>query len=538
MMTFEPYLTGNFLFIVLAGLALLWIIQLVWTWRNTYKRKALKSVLQTILFTAITFFLLQPTWEKKQSENSYLVYVEGINQLEINDIKDSLNIPLAGTISKLQKIKPNEIYLFGQDYSLTELLNLPQTNLHWIPNYKQNQITTISWEGVIGYGEIQKIKGSIHDATGSIVQLFESGEVKQEVVEPAENGNFEFLLPALVLGENELELRINDDFEVNIRFFVNPASPVGYQLLFGFPNPEARVLTEYLVKRGDKAGISSQVSKEGRITLGGLDAGQSPDVFLLDPSQIRNKSVTDAFTSGNTTILILNLNDIEKDILAINQQFKTNFRLRKVGDELRELQSGVMAAPFVFESGSNLEILHDGALAIAFVQGNKIAVSLLESTYQFALAGDSIQYASTWEKTLSAINPPQKEKIEVPMPIYSQLVSEINLLSKETDLTYIQVGGDSLGLQKNPINEFKSKTNWTPQSAGWQTLEDTVGIYVYGTDELNNLRNIAQMKAFLKDRRGDVLSDQSKEMNKLPGIFWLLILLTCFTLVWIEPRFP
>ncbi|WP_194974575.1 hypothetical protein [Aquiflexum lacus] len=538
MMTFEPYLSGNTLFIVLAGFVLLWIIQLVFIWQNTHKRKALKSILHTILFTTLTFFLLQPTWEKKESETSYLLYPDGFTQLEIKDIQDSLNIPLSGSISNLQKHNPNKIYLLGQTYSLTELLNLPDTELHWIPDYKQNQITTISWDGVIGYGQMQKIKGSIHDATGSIVKLLESGNIKQEVEVPGDEANFEFKFPALIMGQNELELRINGEVKALVRFFVNPATPVSYQLLFGFPNPEGRVLTEYLVKRGDKARISTQVSKAGRITAGGQNAEQSPDVFILDPSQISNKSLSDAFGSGNTSLLILNLNDVEKDVLAINQQFKTNFKLRKVGDEPRETESGVMAAPYSFDSSSNLGLLHDGAVAIGFVQGNKIAVSLLESTYQFALAGDSLQYASIWEETLSAINPPQNEKIEVQMPVFSQLFSEINLLSPINHLTYIKVDGDSLGLQKNPVNELKSKTNWAPQSEGWQTLADTVGIYIYGAAELNDFRKIEQMKAFLKDRRGDKLSAEFTEMNKLSSIFWLLILLTSFTLVWIEPRFP
>jgi hypothetical protein len=538
MMTFEPHLTGNILFIVLAGLVLLWIFQLIFIWRNTFKRKALKSILQTLLFAAISFFLLQPTWEKKESETSYLLYPDGFTQMEIKEIQDSLNIPLSGSTSNLKKHNPNKIYLLGQTYSLTELLNLPDTELHWVPHYRQNQITTISWDGVIGYGQIQKIKGSIHDTTASIVQLLESGEVKQEVVVSEEDGNFEFLFPALVLGQNELELRINGDLVVNVRFFVNPAPPLSYQLLFGFPNPEGRVLTEYLVKRGDKAGISSQVSKGGRITLGGLATEQAPEVYILDPSQIRNKSLSDALGKGNASLLMLNLNDVEKDVLAINQQFKTNFKLRKVGDEPRETESGVMAAPYIFESGSNLAISNDGAIAMAFAQGNKIAVSLLESTYQLAFSGDSLQYSAIWEETLSAINPPLKEKIEVQMPVFSQLFSEIKLLTSEIDLNYIQMDADSLGLQKNPVDGFKYKTNWAPQSDGWQTLADTVGIYVYGAAELNDLRKIEQMKAFLKDRRGDKLSAQSTEMNKLSGIFWLLILLTSFTLVWIEPRFP
>jgi hypothetical protein len=538
MMTFEPYLSGNILFIFLAGLFVLWIIQLVFIWRNTSKRKVLKSILQTFLFAAITFFLLQPTWEKEKSETPFLLHPEGFRQSEIKEIQDSLNIPLSGSIKKLQRHHPNEIYLLGQDYTLTELLSLPKTMLHWIPNYKQNQITTIVWDAVIGYGQIQKIMGSIHDAAGSKVQLLESGEVKEEFVVSADKGNFEFLFPALILGQNELELKINGESEAIIRFFVNPPSPVTYQLLFGFPNPEGRVLTEYLVKRGDKAGISSQVSKAGRITLGGQNAEQSSDVFILDPSQIGNKSVSDAWGKGNSSLLILNLNDVEKDVLAINKQFKTNFKLRKVGDELREMESGVMAAPYIFDSGSKMEIHNEGAIALAFVNGNKIVVSLLESTYQLVLAGDSLQYSGIWEKTLSAVNPPQKEKIEVQMPVFTKLFSEINLLTQESDLNYIQVDEDSLSLQKNPVNEFKFKTTWTPQSAGWQTLADTAAIYVYGADELNDLRKIAQMKAFLTDRRGDGLSIRPKEMNKISGLFWLLILLTAFTLVWIEPRFP
>lgn len=538
MMTFEPYITGNILFIVLVGIVILWIIQLVFIWKDVTKRQVLKSILQTVLFAAITFFLLQPTWDKKQTENSFLLYQDGYSIADIKKIQDSLAIPLSGTITKLQKYNPNKIFLFGQDYSLTELMNLPNTALRWIPYYKQNQITSIFWDGVVVYGQVQKIKGNIYGSQDAIIQLLESGEVKAETISLGENGEFEFLVPALVLGQNELELKINGEFETMIRFFVNPATPFNYQLLFGFPNPEGRVLSEYLVERGDKAGILSQVSKEGRITLGESNAEKKPDVFIFDPSQIKDKLITEAFENGNTSLLILNLSDIEKDILQINQQFKTNFKLRKIGDELRETESGVMAAPYIFESGSNLDLSDDGTVAMAFVNGSKIAVSLLESTYQLVLAGDSLQYSGIWEKTLSAINPPQNEKIEVQMPVFSTLFSEVKLLSKANDLNYIQVGRDSLTLLKNPVNGFKYKASWSPQLEGWQVFADSVSIYSYGTAELRDFRQIVQMKAFLRDRRVEGHSTHSKELNKFPGIFWLLVLLTCFTLIWIEPRFP
>jgi hypothetical protein len=537
MMIFEPFLTGNILSIVLGGLILLWFFQLVFIWRRTNKRKALKSILQSILFSSLIFFLLQPSWENRQPGFKYMAVPETFAHADVNEVKDSLNIDFVGTISQLPKKHLEEIYILGQDYAFSELLSLPKSELHWIPYFTENQITSLTWDGVLNHGQLQEIQGRINTTNGTTVQLFEFGGLKQEVDISDADGYFEFQFPALILGQNELELRIHGEVAASIRFFVNPAATVTYQLLFGFPNPEGRVLTEYLVKRGDKAGISSQISKEGRITSGVIRTDQTPEVFILDRSQIKNKLITDAVGNGNTSLLILNLNDVEKDILAINQQFKTNFKIRKISEELRETPSGALAAPYMFEPESKTDIVEEGSISLTFVQGNKIAVSLLESTFQMSLAGDSVGYTEIWEKTLSAINPPPKEKIDLQMPIFSGLSSEINLLSQEADLKYIQIADDSLNLQKNPINEFKSKTPWIPESAGWKSLADTVAIYVYGADELSGLQKTAQMTAFLRDRRGDNLSEQVMDRYKIPDFVWFLIVLTSFTLVWIEPRF-
>ena len=536
-MTFEPHLTGNIFFLVLAGLVLLWGIQIVFIWRKAQKRKPLKSGLQTILFAAIILFLLQPTWDKKRSGRSYLVYPEGFSQSEVKSMQDSLAIPSSGIISKIPSDNLGELFLLGQDYTLVELLSLPNSKIQWIPFYRENQITAISWDGVLSYGQIQTIKGSIHHSKEATIQLFDFDELQQEIVLSGEEKDFVLEFPALVLGQNEMQLKINGKEGAVIRFFVNRAAPVSYQLLFGFPNPEGRVLTDYLVERGDRAGISSQVSKSGRITMGESVRSQSPEVFILDPGQISNKAINEALQKGNASILILNLNDIEKDISAINQQFKTNFRLKKVGDGPREIQNGVMAAPYAFERGSNNEVFNDAAICIAFHQGNKIAISLLESTFQLALSGDSVQYAGLWEKILATINPPQAEKITVQMPVFDELFSEISLLTKESKLDYLQVGNDSLMLERNPVNEFKYRTTWMQEFAGWKTLSDSIGIYAYGQDELSDIRQIKQMNAFLRDRRGVDFS-VSVAKNKIPGIVWLILLLTCFTLVWVEPRFP
>lgn len=535
MMTLEPHLTGFIFFTVLGGLVLLWLAQIIIIWLKIPKRKYLKSALQTLLFASLILFLLQPAWDKSQSGNGYLVFPEGFSPSLLQCIQDSLSVSRTSLPDNLPKENVDEIYLLGQDYSLAELLGLPHTKIQWIPHFKENQISAISWEGIISYGQMQTIKGRIHATQGASIQLLEFGRIKDEFIVGKQGGEFGFEFPALVLGQNELTLKINEEEVADIRFFVNPAIPVNYQLLFGFPNTEGRVLTDYLVKRGDKAGTSYQLSKVGRIMAGGLNEEQRPEVLMLDPSQLDKKTVIDALQVGNSSILVLNLQEVEKEILGINQQFKTNFKLRKVADELRETENGAMAAPFVFEQGPKQQVFNEGSVCITYSQGNKIAVSLLESTFHIALSGDSLKYAGIWEKILAAVSPPQKEKMAIKMPVFTQFESEIELSTEDSIAAFVRLETDSLCLLKNPVNKFKFKTIWIPDSAGWTTLDDEARIYAYGKRELEDLRHIVQMKLFLKDRGGDV--DQFAAKQKIPDWGWLILLLLCFTLVWIEPRF-
>lgn len=163
-----------------------------------------------------------------------MVYQEGFDPSELARIKDSLTLSSAGTIGEIPRRNLDMIYLLGQDYTLVELLSLPNTPIQWLPFYKENQITNISWDVVLSNGQWQSIKGSIHVALGGTVQLFEFGELKQEVEIVLGGGEFTFKFPAIVLGQNEMAQNIDGEEVGVIRFFVNTDAPVNYQLLFGF----------------------------------------------------------------------------------------------------------------------------------------------------------------------------------------------------------------------------------------------------------------------------------------------------------------
>lgn len=538
MMAFEPYLSGTLFFAVIAVLFVLWIYQLVVIWKSTYKRKWVKSLLQSTLFITVLLFLLQPTWENRQPGISYLVVPEGFDQQESKKVQDSLTIDLAGTVGELPKEQLNEIFILGQDYEKAALLQLPKTSLTWIPYYSENQLTTISWDGIISHGQYQHIRGSVFLSQSETVQLFSFGELLQEVAVSRENAHFEFQFPALILGQNELELKINGELSAVIRFFVHPSKPVTYRLLFGYPNPEGRILTEYLIQRGDEADISSQISKVGRITSGALPSEQSPDVFILDPSQLKNREIMDAVVRGNASLLVLNLDDVQQDVASINTQFKTDLKLTKVGDEPRQTEKGAFAAPYVFEPELNTALLDSASVSLTFVQGNKIAVSLLRATYPFALEGDSVRYAQIWENILAAINPPAEDKIEVQAPVFSGLFSDVFVRSQKRESAYLKVADDSLTLQQNPVNPFKAKGTLFRKSVGWQNLADSLQLYAYGEGEIDGLHDIAQLKAILRDK-SDEDWDQDRVDHRRPSeLSWLLLLLVAFTLVWIEPRIP
>ena len=538
MMAFEPYLSGTLFFAVIAVLFVLWIYQLVVIWKSTFKRKWVKSLLQSTLFCTVVLFLLQPTWENRQPGISYLVDPEGFDRQESKRVQDSLSIDLAGTVGELPKKQLSEIFILGQDYKKSALLQLPKTSLTWIPYFSENQLTAISWDGIISHGQHQHIRGSVFLSQSAKAQLYRLGELIQEVEVGKEKAYFEFQFPALILGQNELELKINGEESAAIRFFVNPSEPVTYRLLFGYPNPEGRILTEYLIRRGDKASISSQISKVGKITSGAFQSEQSPDVFILDPSQLKNREIMDAVAGGTASLLVLNLDYVQRDIASINTQFKTDLKLKKVGDEPRETENGAFAVPYVFEAERNIALLDSASVSLTFVQGNKIAVSLLGATYPFALEGDSVRYAQIWENILAAVNPPAEDKIEVQAPVFAGLFSDVHVRSQKQAIAYLQVDDDSITLQRNPVNLFKAKGSLVLKSAGWKNLGDSLQLYAYGEGDIEGLRDIAQLKAILRDRSDDDGAEERIDRRRLSEVAWLLLLLAAFTLVWIEPRIP
>jgi len=154
------------------------------------------------------------------------------------------------------------------------------------------------------------------------------------------------------------------------------------------------------------------------------------------------------------------------------------------------------------------------------------------------LEGDSVRYAQIWENILAAINPPAEDKIEVQAPIFAGLFSEINVRSQIQAITHLQMDDESISIQRNPVNPFKAKGSVVMKSAGWKNLGDSLQLYAYGEGDIEGLRDIAQLKAILRDRSDDDGAEERIDRRRLSEVAWLLLLLAAFTLVWIEPRIP
>ncbi len=539
MMIFEPGLNWNLIAVIVLLIIALWIFQSMVIFKAGLSkgRKSTRFGLITFLTIVLIGLLLQPTWTIENSEDSVLIFPAGTNELKLSDLKDSLNVTEAIAIEEYRG-DALHIFLYGQDYTLEELSVLSGSKIQWIKEDISEGLTYIQWEDLLHLGEAQTVSGSLSGEGPFVVQLITQGEVvsKDSLVQGEQDFYLRFRTE--ILGRNQMTLVVNENEMGKVNFFVMPAAPVQYSLLFGYPNPEGRFLSEYLVKRGDDAKVSSQISRGVRVDLGSEVGQDEPKVWISDPSQLDNRELMEEIKEGEAAVLVINLSEPLKELPRINQQLGTDFSVNQLGVEPRVIGIGVTAAPFEFRPASNQGLFLDNVFAIQMVGNNRIGVSLLEPTFSLVIGGDSLTYQQVWETVLAPFSPVEPVTYELNQTVFAKAESLLSVSTFDQPPSFIKINEDSLKLQSNIVNDRMANLDWIPQDTGWLALSDTLEIYSYSPEEWPDIHQISVVSHFLKSERAknaDVQNDVP-QTSQIQSWIWLVLILLAFGLVWLEPR--
>ena len=197
------------------------------------------------------------------------------------------------------------------------------------------------------------------------------------------------------------------------------------------------------------------------------------------------------------------------------------------------------ALPYRFADNLNQRMVSGYPVAVQRGSG-RVGVSLLSETFPLALSGDSVAYNRIWTAVLARLSPPDTHTIQADAPVFSRIPQEITVTSSLPNRsTTLQIGADTVQLTQSPLNDGAETGRATLHKSGWQPIQDSLGLYVDSLRADNLLAKRAEVNQFLlahaRHQSMDKLPDRVTT-SQVPDWVWLLLFLSCFTALWIEPK--
>ena len=535
MIEFNPFLTWSLTLLLIALLLSLYLYLglVIWNTGLSKNRKKVKLLLNGWLIILLSAFLLQPGWEAPIQPEPLLIHSENISIERLSYLKDSLKTEKSVDIEEYQE-DGNPIYLIGHDYTWEQLGILQQKDVRWIPEIKEGQLTHIQWESFRRQGDLQIVAGTMVVKDSAMISLSGFGETIAQTTLYDGKQEFKFSFPVNIPGRNHLELRVNDELIDSINFFVAPNMSVRYQLEFGSPNAEARLLTEFLTKKGHQVNLNIQLSKNMEFR-GNPASTDRPDVIITHPALVHRKDIQEAVAEGSN-LLVLNLSDPAAEAPLINSLMGTGFRLE--GEDKPDdggIAPDLQTWPYKFQPNITQTEIIRGTMAYQHVGNSKVGISLFESTYPLIFRGDSTSYNRIWEQALGALAPPEKSLYSIEQPVFAQVPHLIKSVQLDRAETFLAIAEDTLNLQPARINPSSSTATWITEKQAWHSLNDSLEVYIYGRgwQEIKSLKTMAQ---FISSNRQTSYHEDNFTMRSVDGWIWLGLFLISFGVVWIEPR--
>jgi hypothetical protein len=536
MMEFEPIVSPVFVWIF--GVVILVLIGLlvfrIQKANFSPRRKVLKQLLNSLFLLGLLFFIVNPVWEIARNSDPVLIISKDLEKAVLDFWKDSLGVRKVISISDFNA-NSDSVILLGKDFPKEFRYALRAKSLNWIiPNLDQ-ELEFLDFKGILRQGERQEIQGRMPLKTGSILSILQAGNELETQVLEQDQDTFQFDLAVSVLGRNDWEIRLDKKLVGTLRFFVQPAERLSYQLQFGFPNPEIRTLTRYLIGKGAQVQEEIQLSKNTELFTEKQPL-DSVDVFIIDPSQIPDSKIKSQVERG-ASVLLINLSDPETDLKDLNKAFGTDFGVSaKAGLEFQVLENGLEALPFEWKASASQRLLVEDAVAIQQIGNSKIGVSLLKASFPLAQSGDSVGYDKIWNQILGELQPENKANWKVSAPAFESQIFPIEF-NGEDSIPFLDFGSAQYAWSQSLINPNSKQIAWLANESGWQQINPELEFYVNDSADFPMVFAQQERADFLRSKvwlsTSPGISDVKKSMP-----FWVygLIFMVLLTALWLEPK--
>ncbi|MFC5412628.1 hypothetical protein ACFPMF_25105 [Larkinella bovis] len=511
------------------------------------RRKWIRGFLNVGLWLVLVSYFLRLEWNVPHRSKAVLIADPDVPSGFLNELNDSLRLERMVRATAFQSStfrkqlvdgSIDSVTLVGSGFSPDALAQLSRQTVRWIPYSPPDRIQFWQWKGIVRKGDLQTVRGSIQSSHSQRLKLRFGEQTLDSLTIPMGYSTFQLQFPVFSQGRTEVELVLDQKPLDTLRFFARKPEPVTYQFLLDYPDFESKTLADWLGKKGNSVQLISRVSRDisNRVQI---NRAAAPDVLITDPGNVTNPAVKKAVAQGKP-VLLINSSDPEADSKTLNQALGTRWRVKKIANEATvSVGNGLQALPFQFVEAPNQFAVWGYPVAVQKTTAN-IGFSLLSETYPLKLSGDTLAYDRIWTAILAELQPGYTNNVQVDAPVFAGLRTVVrfnNLMAKPPS---VRLGQEPIRLTYSAINELSAELSYTFGRSGWQSLQDSLEIYVDSPGRKTSYGN-PLLGAYMRARSIETEVAKAAVLRSLsvqiPDWGWFLLFLGCLTLLWLEPKF-
>ncbi len=560
---------------------LLWVL-FIWKEYSSQER-GLKLYVRILIGLVAVFSLamiaLQPMMLQEIDKTEAILLTKNYDQNRLDSlekahpfIKQISYKKVPNLSSVLDSIK--KVYVLGNGIEHYDLWQFKNVSTQYLGTPDISGIIEINYNQEVYIGEPLDITGYYKNGTQDYQLLIEdiSGSTIDSIsLESKKFQKFNLTVTPKATGAFVYTITEKDSLGVVVSkeplpFTVKEKKPLHIFIANTFPTFETKYLKNFLVDRGHKVLIRSQLTKgtykfenynrEAASIYGFTTKNLKDfDIIILDVATLKvlSKASLDALKKTIETqglgVFVQPEEGMRSSLpnwlgLDIEIAQTTNAQLLNYKDKLDSY-------PFRFKQEASTQTIHidNGQNVSGYVYYGlgKIGSTSLLDTYSLVLNGTEKTYASLWSDMISILSKkeqlltswkPKERLIYQDEPYHFEIQSVLDPMTVvNNDQTHIPLKGDIF-----------SKQHWLgidyPTKKGWNTLaitKDSLSMhqyYVYDTSNWKTLRAYTTMQHTANTFHSNQVQSEAKKVFMPVSLFWFfMVFLLSSGYLWAAPRF-
>lgn len=565
--------------------------------RKSRKNLFGRLVASVLALIALVLIALPPTIKtsNRSEEMNVVLLTDGFSKDSLARVSSPLVLSTDSQLLRMSGAR-NKLLIPAIDYYLAENPNVQ--NLHIVGSgleteelkmlkgirveYNGTQRTfgfqSVNWPEKIQSGTELWVSGSFNNNSRKEVKVLLKGlgtTLDSVVIGPDSLNSFKLSCVPRQLGTslNYLIATSGKDtlFTEKIPFEVGTAKPLAVLILSSSPDFELNFLKQWLAGSGFSVAIRNRIST-GKfstefLNMDGRSLNLQPatlktfDVLIADETamiQLTGSERAAVKNQVNAGLGIIIRNEEETTLRGIfGASFSTSpvaseetLSLRIPGNKLKSVLPGTGVnsiasqnydQPLVWDQKNRI-------MVNSIISGvGRIIFSTLNNTYTWKLAGRTAEYSSFWSYLVEKASrkKPRENITAEQFPLIHKRTTVL-LEKQSSEIPGIFTGATRINLEQNADLPYRWQGSFWPTTAGWNLLKtpgsENHSVYIFNDSDWKTVRqaeNSRSTKRFAEGsgyKKGNLFIEKDS-VEKIPVIFFYLLLLICWGYLWIETKF-